>query len=483
MTTQSRTSNLFFALLALASIALLSIGCDDEGDTANTTTSDTSSGSDSSGSDSSGTTSTDTSGTTTSSDTSGSDTSGVTTNTIVDIAVGNPDFSTLVSALTAADLVSTLQGDGPFTVFAPTNAAFEKLPPETLADLLKPENKSQLAAILTYHVVADELDAAEVTSESLLPTVQGSKAKITTDGGPKINGANITSTDIAADNGIIHIIDTVIMPPGSIAEIAAADPDTFSTLLTAVTAADLGASLSDPNAKLTVFAPTNAAFAKIPEADLEKLLLPENKAVLTEVLLYHATAGEYEASQVVAESSLPTLQGNDAAISTDGGPKIDGASITSTDIPASNGIIHVIDTVMMPPTIADIATSNPDFSTLVAALSAADLVDEVSDPYAALTVFAPTNAAFEALPAGTLDSLLLPENKDQLAGILLYHVVGEELNATAVTAATSLTTLQGTDLTISTDGGPKVNGANITVTNITTANGIIHVIDAVLLPE
>lgn len=474
-------------MFALASISLLSIACDDEDDSSGNTTTDTSSTTaDTSGGDTSSTTAdtsgADTSGVTTT-DTSGADTSGVTTNTIVDIAIGNPDFSTLVSALTAADLVTTLQGDGPFTVFAPTNAAFEKLPAETLADLLKPENKSQLAAILTYHVVADELDATEVTAESLLPTVQGSKAKITTDGGPKINGANITSTDIAADNGIIHVIDTVIMPPGSIAEIAAADPDNFSTLLTAATAADLGASLSDPNTKLTVFAPTNAAFAKIPQADLDKLLLPENKAVLTEVLLYHAAAGEYEASQVVAESSLPTLQGNDAAITTDDGPKIDGANITSTDIPASNGIIHVIDTVMMPPTIADIATSNPDFSTLVAALSAADLVDEVSDPYASLTVFAPTNAAFAALPAGTLDSLLLPENKDQLAGILLYHVVGEELNATAVTAATSLTTLQGTDLTISTDGGPKVNGANITVTDITTANGVIHVIDAVLLPE
>jgi uncharacterized surface protein with fasciclin (FAS1) repeats len=476
----------FLACMMIAAFSLALSACDDDESSNNTTadtiSSDGTSGTSADTSGTSGTTSADTSGT--SADTSGTsgDTSGIVSNTIVDIATGNPDFSTLAAALTAADLVTTLQGEGPFTVFAPTNAAFEKLPADALADLLKPENKDDLASILLYHVVSDDLDATEVTSSSLLPTVQGSKVKVTSEGGQaRIGGALITTTDIKADNGVIHVIDTVIMPPGSIAEIVSADAN-FSTLLTAVGAADLAGPLGAASPKLTVFAPTNAAFDKVPADTLTALLEPANKAVLTKVLLFHAAAGEFDASQVGGLQSVETLSGFDATITTDGGAKIDGAVISATDIPASNGIIHVIDDVIMPPTLAEVASSNPDFSTLVAALAAADLVEAVSDPFSPLTVFAPTNAAFDALPAGTLDSLLLPENKAQLTSILLYHVVSGELDAAAVTASASLTTLEGNDLTITTAGGAKVNGASITTTDVPALNGVIHVIDAVLLP-
>ncbi len=131
--------------------------------------------------------------------------------TIVEIAAGNEDFSTLVAAVTAAGLVETLSGEGPFTVFAPTNEAFAKIPEETLADLLKPENKAKLVAILTYHVVGAKVMAAEVAAGEVA-TVNGAKATITTEGGAKIDGATIVSTDIEASNGVIHVIDTVIMP-------------------------------------------------------------------------------------------------------------------------------------------------------------------------------------------------------------------------------------------------------------------------------
>jgi uncharacterized surface protein with fasciclin (FAS1) repeats len=133
--------------------------------------------------------------------------------TIVEVAAGNPDFSTLVTALKAAGLVETLQGAGPFTVFAPTNAAFEKLPAGTLENLLKPENKAQLVAVLTYHVVPGKVLAAQAVTLDKATTVQGGEADINVvDGKATIDGATITATDVAASNGVIHVIDSVMLP-------------------------------------------------------------------------------------------------------------------------------------------------------------------------------------------------------------------------------------------------------------------------------
>ena len=133
--------------------------------------------------------------------------------TIVDVAAGNPDFSTLVAAVKAADLVDTLNSDGPFTVFAPTNAAFAKLPAGTLDSLLKPENKDQLRAILTYHVVAGKVKAADAVKLDKATTVNGADADINVAGGTvTIDGATITATDVGASNGVIHVIDTVMLP-------------------------------------------------------------------------------------------------------------------------------------------------------------------------------------------------------------------------------------------------------------------------------
>lgn len=130
---------------------------------------------------------------------------------IVDVAAGNENFSTLVAAVKAAGLVDTLKGKGPFTVFAPTNEAFAKLPAGTVESLLKPENKEKLVGILTYHVVAGKVMAADVKAGEVA-TVQGSKAKLATEGGVTIDGAKVVTADVAADNGVIHVIDTVILP-------------------------------------------------------------------------------------------------------------------------------------------------------------------------------------------------------------------------------------------------------------------------------
>lgn len=141
--------------------------------------------------------------------------SAATAQTIVGIAAGNPDFSTLVAALKAADLVTTLEGAGPFTVFAPTNAAFAKLPAGTVENLLKPENKAQLTAVLTYHVVAGNVMAADVVKLTEAATVEGSKVSIkVVDGKVMLNdAATVTATDIKGSNGVIHVIDSVILPP------------------------------------------------------------------------------------------------------------------------------------------------------------------------------------------------------------------------------------------------------------------------------
>lgn len=130
---------------------------------------------------------------------------------IVEVAQGNPDFSTLVAAVVAADLAETLSGEGPFTVFAPTNAAFEALPAGLLEKLLLPENKEILVKILTYHVVPSKVMASEVMAGDVT-TVEGSTFAISTMGGVKVNTANVTATDVPASNGVIHVIDAVLVP-------------------------------------------------------------------------------------------------------------------------------------------------------------------------------------------------------------------------------------------------------------------------------
>lgn len=132
---------------------------------------------------------------------------------IVDTAIAAGDFTTLVAAVQAAGLVETLKGDGPFTVFAPTDEAFAALPEGTVEDLLLPENKEQLAAVLTYHVVPGKVMSTDLTNGMTAASVQGSDVTIMTEGGVKVNDANVTTADIEASNGVIHVIDAVIMPP------------------------------------------------------------------------------------------------------------------------------------------------------------------------------------------------------------------------------------------------------------------------------
>ncbi len=286
-------------------------------------------------------------------------------NTIVDIAAGDAMFSTLVTAVTEAGLVETLSGEGPFTVFAPTDDAFAALPEGLLDTVLA--DQELLTTILTYHVVSGSVLAADVVTLDSATTLQGEDVQITVEGDAvMVNDANVVATDIEASNGVIHVIDSVLLPP-SVVEMLAADDmgdeemaadamniietaeaaGDFTTLLTAVEVAGLTDTLAT-DGPFTLFAPTDAAFAAVDEDTLNGLLAdPE---ALAQVLLYHVVDGEVYASDVVTLESAATLQGSDVEITVDGDTvMINGATVVITDIMTSNGVIHVIDAVLLPP--------------------------------------------------------------------------------------------------------------------------------------
>ena len=268
---------------------------------------------------------------------------------IVDTAVAAGSFKTLAAALTAADLIDTLKGPGPFTVFAPTDAAFAKLPKGTVENLLKPENRDALVAVLTYHVVPGTVKAADVVKLKSATTVNGQRVDIAVDEGTvRLDGATVVQTDILATNGVIHVIDTVILPETDTIPAVAASAGSFGTLLTAVAAADLVETLSGPG-PFTVFAPTDAAFAKLGPNAIADLLKPENKARLASILTYHVVPGRVYADQVVGMTSAKTVEGGSVAIKVVGGKvMIDNATVVATDVEAANGVIHIIDTVIIP---------------------------------------------------------------------------------------------------------------------------------------
>ena len=270
--------------------------------------------------------------------------------TIVDTAVAAGNFKTLVAAVKAAGLVETLNGQGPFTVFAPTDAAFAKLPAGTLEMLLKPENKAKLAAILTYHVVPGSVKAVDVVKLKYAGTVNGQRIDIKVDGAKvTVDGAAVTATDIACSNGVIHVIDSVILPvDGTVVDVAVKN-GSFNTLVAAIKAAGLVETLSGKG-PFTILAPTDEAFAKLPAGTLEMLLKPENKQQLVDILSYHVVPGVAAYSDAVAKmTEVPTVLGSPVAVKVvDGKVMLNGAKVVTADVEASNGVIHVIDAVLLP---------------------------------------------------------------------------------------------------------------------------------------
>ena len=427
---------------------------------------------------------------------------------IVDIAVEDGRFTTLVTALQSAGLVETLQGDGPFTVFAPTDEAFAALPEGTIEALLA--DTDALTNILLYHVVDGKVLAADVMglNGQEVATFANENIMVQADDmGVMINDANVIIADIEGSNGVIHVVDAVILPPTddamsaemedakSIVDIAVED-GRFTTLVTALQEADLVEALK-AEGPFTVFAPTDEAFAALPEGALEGLLA--DTEALANVLLYHVVDGKVMAADVAGldGQEVATLLGENIMVKADGmGVMINDAKVVITDIEGSNGVIHVVDAVIMPPTeekadammdesqtIVDIAVADERFSTLVTALQEAQLVEALQGD-GPFTVFAPTNDAFAALPEGALEGLLA--DKGALTDTLLFHVVDGKILAADVIGLNGqmAETLSGFSFPIMIEGEKVMVGdALVIITDIEASNGVIHVIDSVLLPN
>lgn len=286
-----------------------------------------------------------------------------TVNDIVETAIAAGNFSSLATALTTAELVSTLQGEGPFTVFAPTDTAFGKLDSAVLDDLLNnPDSLPALTDILLYHVVPGELSAADLgldvddlfsgeASTKYLTTVGGSDLRLdVTPFGVMINGESMVQTaDLETSNGLIHVIDTVLLPPADIVD-TAIDAG-LSSLATAVTEGELVDTLRG-DGPFTVFAPVNSAFDALGQETLDDLFMDENLATLQDILLFHVVSGARVYESEVAPGMVQMANGDTAEITVDedGNVFIEGAQIIQTDINTSNGVVHLIDTVITPPT-------------------------------------------------------------------------------------------------------------------------------------
>merc|ERR1711997_986407 len=391
----------------------------------------------------------------------------------------------------------------------------------TIPTLLKPENKEQLTKILLRHVLPLNIVASKLPRGlTVVKTVGGEELEITKTGrGVSIRTSdgisNVIAADIFASNGVVHVLDTVITANTnsddvqqrqentglkSIASTAAATPS-LPTLLVAVKAAGLAETLSGAGT-YTVFAPNNAAFGKLPEGTIPSLLKPENKDKLTKILLRHVLPVQIKASEIPqGTTKVKTVGGEEIEITNTGrGVSIrtsDGsANVIAADVLASNGVVHVLDTVITAnpnsgdvqqrqetsglKSIASTAAATPSLSTLLAAVKAAGLAETLSGA-GTFTVFAPNNAAFEKLPPGTVSSLLKPENKDKLTKILLRHVLPVQIKASEIPQGTTkVKTVGGEEIEITNTGrGVSIRtsdgSANVIAADVLASNGVVHV--------
>lgn len=405
--------------------------------------------------------------------------------TVVDVAATN-NFTTLLTAATQEELLPALTDPlATLTVFAPTNDAFTAIATALGLDINGLLALPTLTEILKYHVLGAEVTAANVTNGAIvntLSTVNTLKMTKTSTGSVYANQAMVTLADVQADNGVVHVINSVVLPEETVVD-RAIDAG-FSTLFTAVAKAELLPALTNPLDTLTVFAPTNDAFDDLASdlgTDINGVLALPN---LGEVLKYHVLGSEVLAAaitngQIVAPlSTLNTLK---LTKTTTGDVYINQAQVTTANVVADNGVVHVIDEVVLPfETVADKAIDG-GLSTLVAAIVKAELLPALSDPFDTLTVFAPTNAAFDALALalGTdLNGILALSN---LADVLLYHVTAGNVVSGDLTNG-SVTMLNGDDVIVDITNGVQINDANVTTANVEADNGVVHIIDAVLLP-
>jgi len=423
------------------------------------------------------------------------------TNDIVELAQATSTLSTLVTAITAADLTTALQGTGPFTVFAPSNAAFESLDEGVLETLLA--NPELLAEVLQYHVVSGKVMSSDLSNGNVQTLLSGKSINVAISGNSvTLNGtAMVIIANVEASNGVVHIIDEVLLPEGfelpkdNIVEIASATPS-LSILVEALTKfPDLVSALS-AEGTYTVFAPTNDAFTALLSVIGQSSLddIPLN--VLERVLKYHVISSAALMSTDLTDGQMAAtiLSANDKiTVDIDGdNVMINNAMVGTANIEASNGIVHVVNAVLVPElelsivnTIVEPAYFNKNFSILTEAVVTANLLSTLIDTEANFTLFAPDNAAFEAAGITSLNGL----TADDLTPILTYHVLGSEVFGDGLPTTGSAITSLGGDFYLSiNDNGAFINGlAKVTAATLSGGaldydNGVVHLIDRTLVP-
>ncbi len=277
--------------------------------------------------------------------------SGGSSNTIMDLVAADSRFKTLAAAVNAAGLGEVLSGAGPFTVFAPTDAAFERLPEGTVEALLTEEGKTSLISILKNHVVSGSADLSSALGAGSISTLENNTLKVAfSEGSVRVNDAVLKQADVSTSNGIVHIIDSVLVPtkegPTSILE-TANKAGSFKTLLAAVETAGLEDYL-ESGESVTIFAPTDAAFNKLPAGTVEQLLKPENRKKLETILINHALQGTVGAGTALSQGTAETLGNQTLTFKIQEGRfQVNGITIDTVDLVCSNGIIHVVDEVIL----------------------------------------------------------------------------------------------------------------------------------------
>lgn len=403
--------------------------------------------------------------------------------TVVDVAI-DEGFSSLTAAVVAAELLPVLTNPlTEYTVFAPSNDAFDALATALGTDIDGLLADPELADILTYHVLPFELMASMITNGDIETPVNNTntiKLTVTSEGDVFANHAQVETPDLAVDNGVVHAIDEVILSDETVVDVAI--DNEFTTLTTAVITAELIPVLTDPLAEYTVFAPSNEAFDLAVAGlgiDIDGLLSAPN---LGDILTYHVLPFELTASMISngdIETPVNNVNTIKLTVTAEDDVFANQAQVEIADIDVDNGVVHTVDAVLLSnETVVDVAIDN-GFTSLTSAVVAAELLPALTAPFADLTVFAPTDAAFADLATDlglTLQDVLELPN---LADILLYHVVGETLLADELQEG-EINMLNGENALIDLSDGVAINNATVDGPNNFADNGIVHIIDAVL---
>ncbi len=397
---------------------------------------------------------------------------------LVEVAQEAGNFETLLALAEQIGLTTTLQFLGPYTAFAPTdeafNALFSVVDPAGLTD-------EQIGFILFYHVLFGEVPSNALEPTQVVPTAAEEPIYITAGAdGVTVNGtAQVTAPDVEATNGIIHVVDTVLLPNAftPVTSIVQKNFD-LSTLLALVAERPaVVEALSDPNGEFTVFAPNNDAFSDALAANPG--LTDEQ---VTEILAYHVLVAQVLSGDLGETQTVETLGGEAIYVTVENGSVSinNSAAVTEADFVGNNGAVHIIDGVLLPNAftpVTGIVAKNYDLSTLLSLVAEREDILELLSGDGEFTVFAPTNEAFDAALEAFPDL-----TTEQITEILTYHVIGAQVLSTDLADGQTAATLQGEEITVSINGGVQINNANVVTADLIGTNGVVHIIDAVILP-